>query len=188
MRCYRGQRITVHIRDGVVQGRFRRRALALVLKWLDLHREVLLEDWGFAREGAPLKPILHFNRKHASGGCKLEELLTVVEARHVRDDVLWLRFSDGLVGEVDLRGRLRGRVFEPLKEIAQFSQLRSSRRSRRLRVRTGPILRQRSSGDVASSTRFSTALLVRRINALASERRRLAVAAGPPSHRMVRTS
>ena len=54
----------------------------------------------------------------------MEELLTVVEARPVRDFVVWLRFSDGLVGEVDLRGRLRGRVFEPLTGLAQFSQVR----------------------------------------------------------------
>ena len=54
----------------------------------------------------------------------MEELLSVIEVRHVRDYVLWLRFSDGLVGEVDLRGRLRARVFEPLAEIAQFSQVR----------------------------------------------------------------
>ena len=54
----------------------------------------------------------------------MEELISVVEARHVRDYVLWLRLSDGLIGEVDLGGRLRGRIFEPLKEIAQFSQVR----------------------------------------------------------------
>ena len=54
----------------------------------------------------------------------MEELLSVIEVRHVRDYVLWLRFSDGLVGEVDLRGRLRGRVFEPLTGLAQFSQVR----------------------------------------------------------------
>lgn len=53
----------------------------------------------------------------------MEELISVVEARHVRDYVLWLRFSDGLAGEVDFGGRLRERVFEPLKEIAQFSQV-----------------------------------------------------------------
>ena len=54
---YGGQRISVQIRDGVVQGRFPRRAQALVLEWLELHREALLEDWDLAREGEPLKPI-----------------------------------------------------------------------------------------------------------------------------------
>ena len=54
----------------------------------------------------------------------MDELISVVEVRYVRAYVLWLRLSDGLVGEVDLGGRLRGRVFEPLKEIAEFSQVR----------------------------------------------------------------
>ena len=54
----------------------------------------------------------------------MEELISVVEVRYVHDHVVWLRFSDGRTGEVDLRERLRGRVFEPLKDIAIFSQVR----------------------------------------------------------------
>ena len=51
-------------------------------------------------------------------------MVAVVEARHVRDQVLWLRFSDGLSGEVNLAGRLQGGVFEPLKEVEFFAQVR----------------------------------------------------------------
>jgi len=54
---YGGERITVSIRDGSVRGRFPRRAQSLVLEWLELHREELLEDWELARDGQPLKPI-----------------------------------------------------------------------------------------------------------------------------------
>jgi len=54
---YGGQRISVHIRDGAVTGRFPRRAQAHVLEWLELNRDALLEDWDLAREGEPLKPI-----------------------------------------------------------------------------------------------------------------------------------
>ena len=54
----------------------------------------------------------------------MDELVAVVEARHVREHVLWLRFSDGLAGEVDLAGRLRGPVFEPLQNVALFAQVR----------------------------------------------------------------
>lgn len=54
----------------------------------------------------------------------MDELIAVVEARHVRDHVLWLRFSDGISGEIDLGGRLRGRIFEPLKSVAFFAQVR----------------------------------------------------------------
>jgi Protein of unknown function (DUF2442) len=37
----------------------------------------------------------------------------VIEARYVRDYVVWLRFRDGTEGEVDLRPELWGEVFEP---------------------------------------------------------------------------
>ncbi len=53
----------------------------------------------------------------------MNELISVLEVRYTRDYVLWLRFSDGVTGEVDLGGRLRGRVFEPLKDIGLFSQV-----------------------------------------------------------------
>lgn len=47
----------------------------------------------------------------------------VVEARHVRDHVVWLRFRDGSAGEADLAKELRGPVFEPLKDVVFSSQL-----------------------------------------------------------------
>ena len=47
----------------------------------------------------------------------------VVEARYVRDDVVWLKFSDGVAGEVDLAAELDGPVFEPLQNIETFKQL-----------------------------------------------------------------
>ena len=49
--------ITVTIRDGVVTGRFPRRALAHVREWLELHRNELLADWELARAGQPLRPV-----------------------------------------------------------------------------------------------------------------------------------
>ncbi len=47
-------------------------------------------------------------------------MVGIVEARHVVDYVIWLRFSDGLAGEVDLRDELHGEVFEPLKDPDVF--------------------------------------------------------------------
>ncbi len=38
-------------------GRSPRSALGHVLKWLDEHRDALLEDWALAWERKPLKPI-----------------------------------------------------------------------------------------------------------------------------------
>jgi hypothetical protein len=46
----------------------------------------------------------------------------VIAARYVRDFVLHVRFSDGLVGDIDLEGELHGEVFEPLRDSAQFRQ------------------------------------------------------------------
>ena len=49
--------ITVRISDGVVEGRFPRRALHLVLEWYSLHQAELLEDWNLARDRRPLQRI-----------------------------------------------------------------------------------------------------------------------------------
>ena len=47
----------------------------------------------------------------------------ILEARYVRDHVVWQRFRDGTAGEADLAPELRGPVFEPLKDVAFFRQL-----------------------------------------------------------------
>ena len=47
-------------------------------------------------------------------------MFTLVEARYVRDYVLWLRFDDGTAGEIDLSDRLFGPVFVPLKALDYF--------------------------------------------------------------------
>ena len=46
----------------------------------------------------------------------------VVEARYVREHVVWLKFSDGAAGEIDLAGELYGPVFEPLQDSEKFKQ------------------------------------------------------------------
>lgn len=44
----------------------------------------------------------------------------VIEARYVSGHTIWLRFSDGAEGEVDLAHEIHGDVFEPLKDIEYF--------------------------------------------------------------------
>ncbi len=44
----------------------------------------------------------------------------VIEARYIRDYVVWLKFSDGVTGEVDLRSELDGPVFGVLRDIERF--------------------------------------------------------------------
>jgi hypothetical protein len=44
----------------------------------------------------------------------------IVEARHSRDFTIWLRFSDGVEGEIDLADELDGPIFQPLKDPSVF--------------------------------------------------------------------
>jgi hypothetical protein len=52
--------------------------------------------------------------------------LHVIEARHVRDYIVWLRFNDGTAGEVDLSEELEGPFFGPLRDPQLFKQFRLS--------------------------------------------------------------
>lgn len=47
-------------------------------------------------------------------------MVRVVNARYVANHKIWLRFNDGVEGEVDLRDQLDGEVFEPLKDPLRF--------------------------------------------------------------------
>jgi hypothetical protein len=49
--------IEVSIGDGVVTGKFPKRAMGHVLEWCDLHKAELLENWKLATERKPLKRI-----------------------------------------------------------------------------------------------------------------------------------
>ena len=46
----------------------------------------------------------------------------VLEARYVDRYTVWLRFRDGVTGEIDLASVLVGPIFEPLHEVAVFRQ------------------------------------------------------------------
>ncbi|MBK6863861.1 MAG: DUF2442 domain-containing protein [Ideonella sp.] len=48
----------------------------------------------------------------------------IKEARYVANHTVWLRFSDGAEGEVDLTSELYGEVFEPLKAPEYFKSFR----------------------------------------------------------------
>lgn len=51
-------------------------------------------------------------------------LLHVLEATHVHDYVLRLRFNDGTEGEVDLNDELWGEMFAPLRDPEAFKRFR----------------------------------------------------------------
>ena len=51
-------------------------------------------------------------------------ILHVKEARYLHDYVLWIRFNDGVEGEVDLCAELEGEVFGPLKDFKKFKSFK----------------------------------------------------------------
>ena len=48
----------------------------------------------------------------------------ITAARYVSAYTVWLRFGDGAEGVVDLTDELSGPMFEPLRNVALFSQVR----------------------------------------------------------------
>ena len=51
-------------------------------------------------------------------------LLDVIEAKYIRDYTIWVKFEDGSEGEIDLSAELYGPIFEPLRDVRYFEQLR----------------------------------------------------------------
>jgi hypothetical protein len=49
--------ISAEVETGTIHGRFPPRALKLVLEWMNLHKQELLENWELAKQGQPLKRI-----------------------------------------------------------------------------------------------------------------------------------
>lgn len=48
-------------------------------------------------------------------------ILHTTEVRALPDYRLFLRFNNGVAGEIDLRGELEGEIFDTLKDAAQFA-------------------------------------------------------------------
>ena len=51
-------------------------------------------------------------------------LTRITAARYLGGHSVWLRFSDGLDGTVNLSQDLAGEVFEPLRDAAFFAQVK----------------------------------------------------------------
>ena len=51
-------------------------------------------------------------------------ILHIKEAKYLHDYLIWLRFNDGIEGEVDLSSELEGEVFGPLKDINKFKSFK----------------------------------------------------------------
>jgi hypothetical protein len=44
----------------------------------------------------------------------------ILEAKYIRDHVLWIKFDNGVEGEIDLSAELWGEMFEPLRNLDFF--------------------------------------------------------------------
>ncbi len=51
-------------------------------------------------------------------------MLHVTDAKYISDYQIWLAFDDGSQGKVNLGSHLVGSMFEPLKNIEIFSQVK----------------------------------------------------------------
>lgn len=54
---YQDQEVIVEITTGIVEGRMSKRAIRMVLEWLDLHQTELMENWERARQRQALNEI-----------------------------------------------------------------------------------------------------------------------------------
>ncbi len=75
-------------------------------------------------------------------------MVWVAEARYVGAYTIWLRFEDGLEGEIDFTEDLRGRIFGPLQEIELF---------RRFRIEGGTLVWP-NGADICHSVLYATIL------------------------------
>lgn len=51
-------------------------------------------------------------------------ILHITDAKHLQDYQVWLKFNDDVEGIVDLSKELWGTMFEPLKDLSLFSQVK----------------------------------------------------------------
>ena len=55
---YGDYKVVIEISDGIIEGKFPRRALNSVLEWYSLHKDELIENWKLASQHIPLNSIL----------------------------------------------------------------------------------------------------------------------------------
>ena len=48
----------------------------------------------------------------------------IVEAHYRKGFIIWIRFADGIEGEIDLSHDLNGPIFAPLRDIEYFRSVR----------------------------------------------------------------
>ncbi len=47
---YQGFKVSISIKDGIVEGKMPKRALKLIFEWLEIHKDELTENWKSIKE------------------------------------------------------------------------------------------------------------------------------------------
>jgi len=81
----------------------------------------------------------------------------VIDVRHAGGYRVWLRFADGLTGEIDLSEVMWGPVFEPLKDVAEFAKLSADPELETLVWENGADLAPESLYDRVKRTKLAAA-------------------------------
>ena len=50
-------------------------------------------------------------------------ILHVKDAKYLHDYVIWVKFNDGIKGEIDLENELTGAIFGPIKDKKLFPSI-----------------------------------------------------------------
>src|SRR5881396_3780880 len=122
---YGGDEASIDIEDlAVIAGHLPPRAKRLVLEWALEHRPELSENWQRARRHERSSPSSLCGRRSTIGAMRSTPLL--VEAAPLDGYTVHVRFEDGVAADVDLSYLVQyGGVFEPLRDLGFFRQLRA---------------------------------------------------------------
>jgi len=99
----------------IMRGRLPPRVYGLVAEWAMLHREELRRAWEQAAATAPFDPIAPLTIRLL--------MERIVAAQPLANFRLWLRFTDGVEGEVDLAHLVGCGVFSRWSDPAEFAKV-----------------------------------------------------------------
>ena len=126
---YAGAEVAIDIRRlGVLDGRLPGRALGFVMEWATLHQQELRDAWERSRRGESPAEIAPLD---AAGDGQLDlvgfpesDLLQPVAVEPREGYRIWLRYADGVEGEVDLSHLVGKGVFAAWRDRAFFERVR----------------------------------------------------------------
>ena len=125
---YAGSEAAIDIRrPALLDGKLPGRALAFVMEWATLHRQELLDAWERSRRGESPEAIAPLDAAGEEqpdlAGFPDFDLLEPVAVEPREEYRIWLRYADGVEGEVDLSHLVGKGVFAAWRERAFFERV-----------------------------------------------------------------